>query len=173
MTSTLCSLFFSIDKVFITLNTNILETNVINILILIGLLLYANKISFSSILNERKVEIMRTLENAEKDTTVALNYYLLAENDFMLGILFLELLKMESNIEKEYIANIKLKKIKENVSKAFFVTKGLALKFKVKALYQLKRYILLAFTSKIIRKFHFLEEKDRKRLLNLVIYNLR
>jgi hypothetical protein len=59
--------FFSFllnNEAFIELNLT-LETNLVNILILIGLLLYANKTSFSVTLADRK-GIIQTIENAQK-----------------------------------------------------------------------------------------------------------
>ena len=40
----LFSFFLNNEESFIEFNTNILETNIINIFLLIGLLLYANKV---------------------------------------------------------------------------------------------------------------------------------
>ena len=55
----LFSFFLNKEEAFIELNPNILETNVINILILIGLLVYAYKTSFSSTLFSVKIEELR------------------------------------------------------------------------------------------------------------------
>ena len=46
-------------EAFLQLNPNILETNLVNILILIGLLVYGNKVSFSVSLENRQKEIIR------------------------------------------------------------------------------------------------------------------
>ena len=69
-------------EAFIQLNTNFLETNVVNILLLLGILIYANKTSFSVGLENRQKEIIQTIENAQKDVTNASNYYYLAEKGF-------------------------------------------------------------------------------------------
>jgi F0F1-type ATP synthase membrane subunit b/b' len=67
--------FFLNSEPFIEFNTNILETNIINILLLFGLLFYANKVSFSGTLEDRQKEIVQTIENAQKDVLNASNYY--------------------------------------------------------------------------------------------------
>ena len=54
----------------------------ITILILLGILLYANKVSFSVSLENRQKEIIQTIENAQKDVLNASNYYYLAEKGF-------------------------------------------------------------------------------------------
>ena len=53
----LFSFFLNSEESFIEFNTNILETNIINIFLLFGLLFYANKVSFSGTLEERQKEI--------------------------------------------------------------------------------------------------------------------
>ena len=68
-------------ETFLQLNPNILETNLVNILILIGLLVYGNKVSFSVSLENRQKEIIQTIENAQKDALNASNYYYLAEKE--------------------------------------------------------------------------------------------
>ena len=72
-------LFLSHEESFLEFNPNILETNLINILLLLGLLLYAYKVSFSSTLENRQKEIIQTIENAQKDVLNATNYYYFAE----------------------------------------------------------------------------------------------
>ena len=68
------SFFFSHEEFFLEFNTDIFETNLINISILIGVLLYANKVSFSKTLSDRQLEIIQVIENAQKDLTNASNY---------------------------------------------------------------------------------------------------
>ena len=57
---TILSFFLNSEEPFIEFNTNILETNLINIFLLFGLLFYANKISFSVTLKNRQTEIVQT-----------------------------------------------------------------------------------------------------------------
>ena len=69
------------SEAFVQLNTNILETKLINIVLLFGLLFYANKVSFSGTLENRQKEIIQTIENAQKDVLNASNYYSLRKKD--------------------------------------------------------------------------------------------
>ena len=55
------------EEGFIELNPNLLETNVINILILLGLLIYGYKVSFSVTLQDRQKEIVQMLLKANAD----------------------------------------------------------------------------------------------------------
>ena len=53
-------------EAFIQLNTNFLETNVVNILLLLGILIYANKTSFSVGLENRQKELFKQLKMLRK-----------------------------------------------------------------------------------------------------------
>jgi len=53
-------------EAFVQFNTNILETNLVNILILIGLLVYGNKISFSKGLKIVKKKLFKLLKMPKK-----------------------------------------------------------------------------------------------------------
>ena len=55
--------FFLNEEPLIQLNPNILESNVQNIIILLGILIYANNVSFSVTLENRQKEIIQTIEN--------------------------------------------------------------------------------------------------------------
>jgi F0F1-type ATP synthase membrane subunit b/b' len=59
--------FFINDEPLVQLNPNVLESNVQNIVILLGILIYANNVSFSVSLENRQKEIIQTIENAQKD----------------------------------------------------------------------------------------------------------
>ena len=53
--------FFINEEPLVQLNPNILETNVQNIVILLGILLYANNVSFSVSLEDRQKDIIQGL----------------------------------------------------------------------------------------------------------------
>ena len=82
--------FFINEEPLVQLNPNILETNVQNIVILLGILLYANNVSFSVSLEDRQKDIIQTIENAQKDVVNASNYYYLAEKGFTQSLFWLQ-----------------------------------------------------------------------------------
>jgi len=47
------------------INTDILETNILNLVVVIGVLIYYGKSLISDIINSRKAAILRNLEDAE------------------------------------------------------------------------------------------------------------
>ena len=84
------SFFLNSEEPFLQLNTNFLETNVVNILLLVGLLVYGYKVSFSVSLDQRQKDIIQTIENAQKDVLNASNYYSLAEKGFTQSLFCLQ-----------------------------------------------------------------------------------
>ena len=116
----LFSFFLNKEEAFIELNPNILETNVINILILIGLLVYAYKTSFSSTLSARQEDIIQTIENAQKDVINASNYYQLVEKGFSQSLFWLQSWKILYEKEKIEIVNTKYQAVKAGLTEIKF-----------------------------------------------------
>lgn len=165
-------LFLNHEESFLEFNTNILETNLINILLLIGLLIYAYKVSFSSTLENRQKEIIQTIENAQKDVLSASQYYSLAETGFTQSLFWLESWKSFYQKEKEEIVNKKYFLVKENLNETFLATESLIQTFEKKSFLSLQRYLILVIASKILRKFFFLSEKEQSKLIEATIVKL-
>jgi len=157
---------------FLVLNTNFLETNVANILILIGLLLYANKVSFSTSLENRQKEIIQTIENAQKDVVNASNYYYLAEKGFTQSLFWLQSWKSLYEKDKVEIVNSKYKLVKTGLTETFSTTETLIKNFENKAFVSLQRYMIFVTASRILRKFLFLSETEQSKLIEVTISTL-
>jgi F-type H+-transporting ATPase subunit b len=175
MTWNLFSFFLSNEEVsesFLELNPNILETNIINIFLLIGLLLYANKTSFSTSLELRQKEIIQSIENAQKDVINASNYSELAKKGFSQSLFWLQ--SWKSLYQKEKIEAVKNKYalVKTGVNESFLATENLISNFETKSFIALKRYIILITASKILRKFLVVSEKEQTQLIELTISKL-
>jgi len=168
----LFSFFLNSEGSFFEFNTNILETNIINIFLLFGLLLYANKVSFSVTLEERQKEIIQTIENAQKDVVSASNYYSLAEKGFTQSLFWLQSWKALYEKEKVEIVNSKYNTVKTGLLETFSTTENLIKNFENKSFIALQRYILFITASKILRKFFFLSEKEQSKLIELTISKL-
>jgi F-type H+-transporting ATPase subunit b len=166
------SFFLNSEESFIQFNTNILETNVINIFLLFGLLFYANKVSFSSTLEDRQKEIIQTIENAQQDVVNASNYYYLAEKGFTQSLFWLQSWKILYEKDKVEIVNSKYNTVKKGLLETFETTENLISNFENKAFVSLQRYIILVTASKILRKFFGLSEKEQSKLIELTISKL-
>jgi F-type H+-transporting ATPase subunit b len=168
----LSSFFLMHEESFIEFNTNILETNLINILLLIGLLLYANKVSFSSTLENRQKEIILSIENAQKDVLNASNYYYLAEKGFAQSLFWLQSWKSLYEKEKSEIVENKYLVIKSLITENLKTTEELIVNFENKSFISIQRYMVLITASKILRKFFFLSDSEQSKLIDLTISKL-
>jgi len=170
-----CSLFLTHgeeSEAFIEFNSNILETNLINLLILFGVLLYANKVSFSKSLQERQQTIIQTIENAQKDVVNASNYYYLAEKGFTQSLFWLQSWKSFYEKEKLEIVNNKYKVVKSGLLDTFSTTEKLVTNFENKAFLSLQRYIVFITASRILRKFLLLSDLEQSKLIEVTISKL-
>jgi len=159
-------------KLFFELNPNILETNVINIAILIGLLVYGNKVSFSVGLADRQKEIIQTIENAQKDVLKASNYYYLTEKGLTQSLFWLQSWKALYEKDKVDFVNSKYNLVKTGLSESFVTTENLIKIFENKSFLALQRYVIFITASKILRKFLFLSETEQSKLIETKISSL-
>jgi len=172
MTWDFVSFFINSEEALIELNSNILETNIINIGLLVGILLYANKVSFSVGLENRQKEIVQTIENAQKDVVKASNYYYLAEKGLTQSLFWLQSWKALYEKDKVDFVNTKYKLVKTGLTEAFTTTENLVKVFENKSFLSLQRYIIFITASKILRKFLFLSETEQSKLIETRISNL-
>ena len=168
----LSSFFLNNEEAFIQLNPNILDTNIQNLVILIGVLIYANKVSFSVSLENRQKEIIQTIENAQKDVTNASNYYYLAEKGFTQSLFWLQSWKSLYEKDKIDIVNSKYNLVKKGLTETFNTTENLIKNFENKSFVSLQRYMILVTASRILRKFLFLSEGEQSKLIEVTISKL-
>jgi len=134
--------FFINEEPLVQLNPNILETNVQNIVILLGILLYANNVSFSVSLEDRQKDIIQTIENAQKDVVNASNYYYLAEKGFTQSLFWLQSWKILYEKDKVDLVNSKYQIVKTGLEQTFITTENLVKNFENKAFLSLQRYMI-------------------------------
>ena len=168
----LSSFFLNNEGAFIQLNPNLLETNIQNLVILIGVLIYANNVSFSVSLENRQKEIIQTIENAQKDVVNASNYYYLAEKGFTQSLFWLQSWKNLYEKDKVEIVETKYKLVKTGLTNTFSTTENLIKNFENKAFVSLQRYMVLITASRILRKFLFLSEDEQSKLIDVTISKL-
>ena len=166
------SFFLNNEEPFIQLNPNILETNVQNIVILLGILIYANKVSFSVSLENRQKEIIQTIENAQKDVLNASNYYYLAEKGFTQSLFWLQSWKILYEKDKVDLVNTKYQLVKSGLEQTFLTTETLIKNFENKAFISLQRYMIFITASRILRKFLFLSEAEQSKIIEITISKL-
>jgi F-type H+-transporting ATPase subunit b len=160
------------SEAFLQFNTNILETNLINIAILIGILLYGNKVSFSVTLENRQKEIIQTIEKAQKDVVNASNYYFLAEKGFTQSLFWLYSWRNVYQQDKINLVTNKYKLVKQGLLESFETSENLIKNFENKSFIAIQRYIILLTASKILRKFLALSENEQAKLIEITISKL-
>jgi hypothetical protein len=168
----LSSFFLNNEEALIQLNPNILETNIQNLVILIGILVYANNVSFSVSLENRQKEIIQTIENAQKDVLNASNYYYLAEKGFTQSLFWLQSWKVLYEKDKIDLVTNKYNLVRNGLLETFTATENLILNFEKKAFISLQRYIIFVTASRILRKFLFLSEEEQSKLIEVTISKL-
>jgi F0F1-type ATP synthase membrane subunit b/b' len=160
------------EEAFLELNPNFLETNAFNIFLLVALLVYAYKVSFSVTLEKRQAEIVQTIENAQNDFLNASNYYHLAEKGYAQSLFWLQAWKTIYEKDKIDIVENKYKQVKKGFNETFLTTENLIGNFEKKAFLSLQRYILFLTASRILRKFLFLSQAEKSKLIEVIIGKL-
>jgi F0F1-type ATP synthase membrane subunit b/b' len=168
----LFSFFITHEEDFLEFNTNLLETNVFNILLLLGLLLYGYQTSFRGSLEARQKQIIQTIENAQKDVLNATNYYFLAEKGYTQNLFWFQSWKTYYEKEKVSIVENKYQQVQVGILETFQTTEILVANLKKKAFLSLRRYILFLTASRILRKFFFLSEKEQSKMVESIIQKL-
>ncbi len=164
--------FFLNEEPLIQLNPNILESNVQNIVILLGILIYANNVSFSVTLENRQKEIIQTIENAQKDVVNASNYYYLAEKGFTQSLFWLQSWKMLYEKDKADLVTNKYTMIKKGLEETFETTENLIKNVENKAFISIQRYMIFITASRILRKFLSLSEAEQSKIVEITISKL-
>jgi len=160
------------EEAFLEVNPNLLETNVFNIALLLGLLIYGYQTSFSLTLEARQKDIVQTIENAQKDVLNATNYYYFAEKGFTQSLFWLQSWKTLYEKEKIDVVEKKYSLIKSNFVETFSTTENLIVNFEKKAFLSLQRYILLLTASKILRKFLVLSQSEQSKFIEATFLRL-
>jgi F0F1-type ATP synthase membrane subunit b/b' len=163
------SFFLNNEEAFIELNPNILETNLVNILILISFLVYSYQTTFTKTLELRKKDIIETIANAQQDVVNAKNYYYLAEKGCAQSLFWLQTWKTLYEKDKVDLVNNKYKVVKNGLLETFSTTENLVNNFEKKAFISLKRYIIFVTASKILRKFFSLSQEDKSELIAKIV----
>jgi F-type H+-transporting ATPase subunit b len=160
------------NESFFQLNFNVLETNLINILILLGILIYAYETAFKKNLEQRQKDLVQLFETAEQDVLIASNCYASLETSFSQLLLWLDSSKnlaeqeKKENIEKNY-------KNAQNLFRENFQTNQKILEnLEKKILFSLQFTFLFITVSKLIKKFFLLSEEDQSKLLKQSLLKL-
>ncbi len=161
--------FLTSQESFLEFNFDILETNTVNIFLLIALLAYVKKTSFDPNLETRQQEIIQSIENAQKDFLNALEYYSFCEKIFQQTFFWLQYWKTSYETEKKLIVRSKYILVKKIIQQSITATRSLIKNFEKKSFLSVQKYINYFVASKILRKFFTLTEKEQSKLIEVTI----
>jgi F0F1-type ATP synthase membrane subunit b/b' len=168
----LISILLSAEEYRFSFNFNLLETNVINIVLLLAFLIYAASTNFKLTLERRKAEIVDSLSFAQSDFLKSLNYYKASKFDLDKSLTHLQSWRSLYLEEKKEEIALKHKNAKQKILNQFIVTENLIKNFEAKAFISIERYIILRVACQMLRKFFCLSKKDQSKLLEQIIFNL-
>jgi F0F1-type ATP synthase membrane subunit b/b' len=167
------SLSFANEEIGLELNPNFLETNIINLAILFGLLIYGFQSSVTENLEKRRHQIIQRLENAQSDLVKASDYYEKASKGYAQSFFWLQSWKTSYEKQKIEIIGNKYKQTKNRLTELFFMTEILMLNVERKTFLALQRYILLVSASKILSQFLCLSSSEKSRLIDSILKTLK
>jgi len=101
------------------INTDILDTNIVNLALLIALLVYAGRDFLGSALNERQSEIIKGIQNAEKRLTEAESRYNEANKQLEQAQVVIKQIKNETEQAKKNILEADCANANEELSRRF------------------------------------------------------
>ena len=158
----------------IIFNPNILETGVFNILFLIIFLIITSKDLLSSLLTERKIKIIKEIQNAENYLNEAQKR--LKESQKQLNQINIVIKKMENEklITKKQIIISKTNKIKKELKYEFQQILNIFYSKQYKVFLEIKQQILLLTFKKVINKTKnkFEIKENSNKLINDIINKL-
>lgn len=153
-------------------NPNFFETNLFNILVVIGFLYYVYKASYQISLETKQKEIIKVLDNSEKNFSQSSNYYFLSQKlykkAFLIFINFQKVLKTKKNA----IINEKSDKLIQVIQTKILFSKKLLTKKKLNKLVLAKQYLLYLILDKIIKKYLFENSSFKNNILFSILNSI-
>jgi len=152
------------NKIF-ELNPNLIETNLFNILILLGILIYAYQNIFYPTLEERREEILAKVQNAQQEIVLASQSYELAEKALIQSIFTFQLWKELYEKEKTDLIIQKYNQLSNLLKENFQLSDNLITTLEKKASAELQQYVLFLTASLILRKFYSLSDEEQSKFI--------
>jgi len=154
------------------LNTNILETNVINIVFLLGLLFYGNKTLFVPLLEKRRNQIVRQIEEAEDNIRKATSYYFFTEKALLKNVYRFPLLQRLYKENTIFIIKKKCIEKKNALLQTFLVGEQLLGNYEKKAFASLQKYAIIFTASTLAKECGNLSENRQVTLIKKILSSL-
>lgn len=164
--------FLNNDTSFLELNTNLLETNLVNILLLFIIIYYAIKTTFNLALEKRKIDIVQTLNLTQKDLLKSSSYYNACTKNIRKNRSLLEMERISCGKDKSNLVLLKYSIAQQKCSEFFLGTENLFKNFEKRAFLTMQRYIAFTVAGKIIRKFFLLSKEEQSQFIEKIVFKL-
>jgi F-type H+-transporting ATPase subunit b len=156
----------------IEFNTNLLETNLINILILLGLVIYVAKGFLNSSVDSRRKQILKTLETLDNNLSQANQRFLESTKQLKQITIIISQIQEENRNQKILSLNRKHEKIKKEILNIFSILLETIEKSQKDSLQSVRSYLISFSIGKILIKFGKLNDKEQQKILDNIVMNL-
>lgn len=157
----------------IEINTNILETNIINIVILVGLIVYVGKGFITNSVDQRRNQILKTLETLDNNLNQAnLKFIDSTKQLEQINLIIFELQENNKN-QKISSLNRKYEKFYSSITLLFDFLVFNINKNKLDSVRSLERFLLTFAIGKVLNRCAKLNSRDQQKFLDSFILKFR
>ncbi len=135
------------------INTNLLETNLLNILILISFLLYGYKVSYGPTLEARKKIIVTNIQKDHSRSLQGLYNHILTEENIAISFSYLQCCKSLRCIDKIKSIKNKYVHLKRNLRGIYLFGKKMSIYLEIKMFIFSKKHVLTVLANQILEEF--------------------
>lgn len=160
-----------INKLEIGINFNFFETNLFNIILIFGFLIYVYNVSYKSSLETKQKEIFKLIEKAEKNYSQAVNFFVLTDQFFQQFFANFCNTSQVIKVKKKELLNIKLANYKGIINKKLLLSKKLLVKNKTNKFLATREYLVYLVLIKAIKKYLFGSTQLKNSILNSILFN--
>jgi F0F1-type ATP synthase membrane subunit b/b' len=158
--------FYLVENNNITLNSNILETGLINILGLIAILIYVGQDFLSSLLEERKTNIVNSIQNAENRLNEANQRLNEAKKQLSQSDIVINNIKNETLNTKKFLLNSDIDQCKKDLRIRFNRALSSFRSKEQQIFIEIKQQIILLILKRTVKRAQeTFSKKDRATLL--------
>jgi hypothetical protein len=157
------------DSNEIVINTNIFETNIVNLLILFGLLIYIGKNFLKNAVNKRKDQILQTLEILQNNFKKATFTFIHSQKQFKQVKFTLYYLRDDNTIQKITALNRKYQKFNKARTLLFLFGMENILKNKLNISIDLQRFFLSFAIGKVLKRCTKFSNREKEQILSRYI----
>jgi len=153
------------------INTNILETNLINIILLVALIVYAAKNALLNSIDQRREQILKALNTLDDNVVESQLTFIRSNKQLQQINLILSQLQKENTANKLSALKRKYHKLSVDVDNLCDLSVQLIERNSSEGIKSVERYLFYFAIGKVLTKFVKLTPKEKQQILETVIMN--